>query len=155
MATDPAERPVPEIGICKRVTMLVGVDGSESSLRARAYAAGLARRSNAYLIMVYVRQIGALSTLSTGAGSALIEAAEDEIATELRRDTEAFQQISGLDVEFVERSGNPYHVLMTLATKRQADAIVVGASQQAGHRFVGSLAVHLVKNATCPITVVP
>jgi nucleotide-binding universal stress UspA family protein len=139
----------------KRVVMMVGVDGSESSLRARAYAAGLARRSGAHLIMVFVRQIGGLASIA--AGAAMIEQTEDEIAAELRNDIERYRQTqtSELEVEFVERSGNPYRVLMELATKRQVDAIFVGASQQAGHRLIGSLAVQLVKNATCPITVVP
>jgi nucleotide-binding universal stress UspA family protein len=142
--------PVPH----KRVVMLVGVDGSESSLRARAYAVGLARRSDALLVVIFVRQIGTL-TLGTAAAAAVIEQSEDEIAAELRSDVEAIRAITGIDVEFVERDGNPYRVLMEIAAKRLADAIIVGASQQAGHRFVGSLAVHLVKNATCPVTVVP
>ena len=142
--------PVPQ----KRVVMLVGVDGSESSLRARAYAVGLARRSNALLVVIFVRQMGTL-TLGTAAAAAVIEQTEDEISAELRQDVIAIREITGLDAEFIEREGNPYRVLMEIAGKRLADAIIVGASQQAGHRFVGSLAVHLVKNATCPITVVP
>jgi nucleotide-binding universal stress UspA family protein len=140
---------------CKRVVMLVGVDGSESSLRARAYAAGLARRANAQLIVIFVRQLGALTAMGTGAAAAVIQQTEDEIGTELRREVELYRDDSGLDVEFVEREGNPYRVLMEISAARKADAIVVGASQKAGHRFVGSLAVHLVRNATCPITVVP
>ena len=145
MAAEPAS--------CKRVVMLVGVDGSESSLRARAYAAGLARRSGAQLVVLFVRQIGALASLGTGA--AVIEQTEDEIAAELRSDCQIFRELAGIDVEFIERAGNPYRVLMEIAAKRQADAIIVGASQQTGHRLIGSLAVHLVRNATCPVTVVP
>ncbi|WP_411074874.1 universal stress protein [Streptomyces sp. cmx-4-7] len=36
-----------------------------------------------------------------------------------------------------------------------ADAVVVGASESAGHRFVGSVAVRLVKAGRRPVTVVP
>jgi nucleotide-binding universal stress UspA family protein len=135
--------------------MLVGVDGSESSLRARAYAVGLARRSGAQLIIVYVRQLGTLTAMGTGTAAAVIQQTEDEIGTELRHDLELIREAVDIDVEFVEREGNPYRVLMDLSAARKADAIVVGASQKAGHRFVGSLAVHLVRNATCPNTVVP
>ena len=44
---------------------------------------------------------------------------------------------------------------MKLADELRADAVVVGASTQAGHRFVGSLALHLVRTARWPVTVVP
>jgi nucleotide-binding universal stress UspA family protein len=42
-----------------------------------------------------------------------------------------------------------------VAEERKVDAIVVGASTQAGHRLVGSLATRLVRHATWPVTVVP
>jgi nucleotide-binding universal stress UspA family protein len=137
--------------------MLVGVDGSESSLRARAYAVGLARRSNAYLILLYARQAGALTSFATGVGTSAIAEAEDEIVAELRRDMSILREYPGphVEAELIETTGSPFHALVALATKRRADAIIVGASRQAGHRFVGSLAVQLVKNATCPVTVVP
>ena len=35
------------------------------------------------------------------------------------------------------------------------DAVIVGASAQSGHRFVGSLAVRLVRAGRWPVTVVP
>ncbi|CAM5274783.1 universal stress protein A [Streptomyces purpurascens] len=40
-------------------------------------------------------------------------------------------------------------------TNSKADAVVVGASEQAGHRIVGSVAVRLVKAGRWPVTVVP
>ena len=144
MAADPVA--------CKRVVVLVGVDGSQSSLRARAYAVGMARRSGAHLIVIFVRQVGALASLGAGAGMA--ELNEKELADQLRGECVHIAE-QGVDVEFIERAGNPYKALTEISIKRQADAIIVGASQQTGHRLVGSLAVHLVRNATCPVTVVP
>lgn len=70
--------------------ILAGVDGSESSLRAAAYAAGLARRQHALPALVYVQPV-----------------------------------------------------------------MPAGASEQAGHRFVGSVAIRLVKAGRRPVTVVP
>jgi nucleotide-binding universal stress UspA family protein len=137
--------------------MLVGVDGSESSLRARAYAVGLARRSNAYLVLLYARQAGALTSFASGVGTAAIVEAEDEIAAELRRDMAMLTEEPGphVDAELVECTGSPFHALVALSTSRRADAIIVGASRQAGHRFVGGLAGRVGENATCPVTVVP
>jgi nucleotide-binding universal stress UspA family protein len=42
-----------------------------------------------------------------------------------------------------------------VADEVRADAVIVGASTKAGHRFVGSLAVRLVKAGRWPVTVVP
>lgn len=41
------------------------------------------------------------------------------------------------------------------AEELTADAVVVGASEQAGHRIIGSVAVRLVKAGRWPVTVVP
>jgi nucleotide-binding universal stress UspA family protein len=44
---------------------------------------------------------------------------------------------------------------MRLAKELHPDAVVVGASMQAGHRIIGSLATHLVRSARWPVIVVP
>ncbi|NUR68190.1 MAG: universal stress protein, partial [Streptomyces sp.] len=51
--------------------------------------------------------------------------------------------------------GDPYGGLVKAADELKADAVVVGASEQAGHRIVGSVAVRLVKAGRWPVTVVP
>ena len=61
----------------------------------------------------------------------------------------------GVAVTFVRRQGNPYLELVRAAEEMRVDAIVVGASGKAGHRIVGSLAGHLVRDAKWPVTVVP
>jgi nucleotide-binding universal stress UspA family protein len=134
--------------------LLVGVDGSETSWRAGAYAAGLARRQHARLVVLYVRTLSA----ATGANPAVIgplRQAQEGVADEIRRliDTEGARL--GLDAELVERAGNPFTEIVKLAGEVQADAVIVGASMQAGHRFIGSLAIHLVRANRWPVTVVP
>lgn len=143
-----------------RPVIVVGVDGSETSTHAGAYAAGMARRLNGRLICVYVHSIGGLSATTPTVIPAMQEAQADVVA-EIRQIIAETQQaddragIPPLDIEVVEREGNPFKEIVAVATERLADAVVVGASMQAGHRLIGSLAVHLVRAARWPVTVVP
>jgi nucleotide-binding universal stress UspA family protein len=134
--------------------LLVGVDGSDTSLRAGAYAAGMARRQHARLVILYVRPFSVVPGIEAGAVTSMQEA-YDAVAAELRRNAEEQAPRLGIDVVVVERDGNPFTEIVRLAGEIQADAVIVGASTKAGHRFVGSLAVHLVRASRWPVTVVP
>ena len=134
--------------------LLAGVDGSDSSLRAGAYAAGMARRQHARLVCLYVRPFSAAAGIGAGAATSMQEA-YDSVAAELRQTAQEQGARLGIDIVFVERDGNPFSEIVRLADEIQADAVIVGASTKAGHRFVGSLAVHLVRAARWPVTVVP
>jgi nucleotide-binding universal stress UspA family protein len=57
--------------------------------------------------------------------------------------------------EFQTGRGDPYRGLVGLADKLKADAVVIGASQKAGHRILGSVGIRLVKAGRWPVTVVP
>jgi nucleotide-binding universal stress UspA family protein len=81
--------------------------------------------------------------------------AHDQIAAELRARFEEGVTDRGIAGTFVVAYGDPYHEIKRIADETRADAIVVGASKQAGHRFVGSLAVRLVRAGKWPVTVVP
>ena len=134
--------------------LLVGIDGSDTSLRAGAYAAGMARRQQARLVVLYVRPFSAAAGVGAGAATSMQEA-YDAVAAELRQTAEEQRARLGIDIVFVERDGNPFTEIVRLAGEIQADAVIVGASTKAGHRFVGSLAVHLVRASHWPVTVVP
>ena len=134
--------------------LLVAIDGSATSLRAQAYAAGLARRQGARLICLYVRPFTAVAGIGAAAVTSM-QAAHDEIVRELRETIESESARLGISAQFVERHGSPFTEIVRLADELQADAVIVGASTKAGHRFVGSLAVHLVRVSRWPVTVVP
>ncbi|MBT2460075.1 universal stress protein [Streptomyces sp. ISL-86] len=135
--------------------ILAGVDGSESSLRAAAYAAGLARRQNALLALVYVQPVmPAGASLGAPVAGTTEEIAQGLVA-EIRESAERLKGIFDVRWQFHTFRGDPYSGLVSAAEELTADAVVVGASEQAGHRIVGSVAVRLVKAGRWPVTVVP
>ncbi|MET8830658.1 universal stress protein [Streptomyces sp. NPDC004610] len=135
--------------------IVVGVDGSDSSLRAAAYAAGLARRQGALLAVVYVQpMIAAGAALGAPVADTTGEIAE-ELVAQIRDATERTRGIFDVRWEFHTFRGDAYSGLVRAADELTADAVVVGASERAGHRIVGSVAVRLVKAGRWPVTVVP
>lgn len=147
--------PVFEFGNDGPTVILVGIDGSDTSMRAGAYAAGLARRQRARLVGLFVHPVLGAAAAAAPAVIGAMRESSMAVAADLRRQALSEGAVLGVDVEFVEREGNPFTEIVRLADELRVDALVVGASTQAGHRFVGSLAIHLVKTARWPVTVVP
>jgi nucleotide-binding universal stress UspA family protein len=143
-----------ELGTDGPAKILVGVDGTDTSLRAGAYAAGMARRQGSRIIALYVAPTGGMAAGMAATAGALMQT-YDSIAQELRAQIDDACHRLGVHVTFVQRRGNPYLELVRVAEELRVDAIVVGASMQSGHRLVGSLAGRLVRDAKWPITVVP
>ncbi|MGI5157892.1 universal stress protein [Microbispora sp. CA-102843] len=145
-----------ELGTDGPRVILVGIDGSETSLRAAAYAWGLARRQGSHVVLVYVTNPGTISTMMPAASASVIEAGE-QVAADLRAQLEHFAQAAHSRVDYTFRTeyGDAAGVLAKIADEIRADAVVVGASTQAGHRFIGSVALRLVRAGRWPVTVVP
>jgi nucleotide-binding universal stress UspA family protein len=146
-----------ELGTDGPSVILVGADDSTTSQRAGWYALGLARRQGARLVAIFVAPVASLGT--SGPGGAALAVAKDEAfnatAAEMQERAERIAAEFGLSVTFVARRGEPFTEICRVADEVRADAIVVGASTKAGHRFVGSLAVRLVRAGRWPVTVVP
>jgi nucleotide-binding universal stress UspA family protein len=134
--------------------ILVGFDGSPTSWHAVAYAAGLARRQGSRLLVVHVVGLPAVAAWAPSAG-VMLEESLTEGAEELRDELEAQRGWHELDAEFRVERGDAFGALCRVADAERVDAVVVGASAQAGHRLVGSLAVRLVRAGRWPVTVVP
>ena len=142
-----------EIGRDGPSSILVCIDGSPTSLRAGAYAAGLARRQRSRLVVVYVASI-ALTAMTPQLTGAMREA-QDRFAERLRAEVESSAANVGIKAAFVTGHGDPYGEILRIAKEQRVDAVVVGASAQTGHRLIGSLAVRLVRAGKWPVTVVP
>jgi len=135
--------------------ILVGVDGSATSLRAAAYAAGLARRQRSRLVAVFVAESAPPMTGWVPSAGAVLRDAAEQLAGQLRREFELAAEQLGIEVEFRRANGDPVAEIARIADELPADAVLVGASEQAGHRVVGSVAVRLVRLGRWPVTVVP
>jgi nucleotide-binding universal stress UspA family protein len=143
-----------ELGTDGPGTILTAVDGSITSLRAGAYAAGLARRQHAHLLVVTVATTPAMAAMAPGALAVLSETAQD-LATDVQAQARQYLEDLSLTGELVRVAGDPYTEIVRLADERRVDGVVVGASAKAGHRIVGSLAGRLVRAGKWPVTVVP
>jgi nucleotide-binding universal stress UspA family protein len=147
-----------ELGTDGPGAIIVGVDGTPTSLRAAAYAAGLARRQHTKLIAVYARTSPTtLLTLADHSGLATnaVLQTQDELETQLRAELDRQSSIWGVDARLVVRRGDPFTLLTEVAKETRAEAVVVGSSAGVGHRITGSLAIRLVKYGRWPVTVVP
>jgi nucleotide-binding universal stress UspA family protein len=143
-----------ELGTDGPQVILVGVDDSVTSLRAAAYAAGMARRQSARFVAVYVRSASTMAALAP-MGAASVQQALDEATADLKQRMIEGARSIGLAAEFVIADGDPFGELVRVADELRADAVVVGASTQAGHRVIGSIAVRLVRAGRWPVIVVP
>ncbi|GGO88455.1 universal stress protein [Wenjunlia tyrosinilytica] len=144
-----------ELGTDGPKVLVVGIDGSDTSVRAAAYAVGLARRQNSRLVFLYVKSFGGTVGVSA-ASAAMIAGTHDELAQQFARNIREYMgELGKHDWEFRTVRGDVFTELARTADEVRADGVLVGASTQAGHRIAGSVAVRLVRAGRWPVTVVP
>lgn len=134
--------------------ILVGLDGSGSSLRALEWAISMSRCSGAEIIAVYV-----WAPSSHGVAGFNID------AKEARREARVMFEYTwcaplkqaNLPYRMIFTEGNAVPRLMALAVEEQADLIVVGSRGLGGFAelLVGSVTQQLVTHARVPVVVVP
>ncbi|WP_230394505.1 universal stress protein [Plantactinospora alkalitolerans] len=135
--------------------IMVGIDGSPTSMHAAAYACGMARRQRCRLVVVFVVSPASFVAAVSGVAAEAQENACQELAADLRTEIRLIADEFRVPTTFVTRRGDPYQELRQAADQVRADLVVVGVSAQAGHRFVGSIATRLVRLGRWPVAVVP
>jgi nucleotide-binding universal stress UspA family protein len=140
-------------------TMLVGVDGSESSRRAADFATMRAKAARARLVVAYVIEWSPYSFNTPEENAQRHKRREDEIArAEAHLDPLLGElRAAGIEIEGVVRHGHPAEVLSALAGEYGAAQIFIGrrgVSKIAAMLF-GSVAGSLVQVSPVPVTVVP
>jgi nucleotide-binding universal stress UspA family protein len=93
--------------------------------------------------------------MSPGPAAAAQEQLFDDVISDLRGQIQERAAEIGVPVTFAVRRGDAFVELRDAATEIHADMVVVGASEQAGHRLIGSVASRLVRAGRWPVTVVP
>ena len=134
-------------------TIVLGLDGSESSDHALEHATMLAKEQGSSVRVVHVIEIVA------GRGGGVLHLDEEEIKAKVARQTTGLVD-AGIDAELELHSamaGGPAHVIADIAERRNADLIITGTR---GHTaatgiLLGSVAHRLLHLAHCPLLVIP
>lgn len=139
--------------------ILVGLDGSDYSLRALDFAIDLAKKYQSELVLVHVvmRQIYAINPPEAGilAGTAIVRELETEGKTILAQGEEKVKA-QGLPVEARLRQGVPAEELLRAAADEKADLMVLGSRglSQVRAFLLGSVSDKVSHHAKCPTLIV-
>jgi nucleotide-binding universal stress UspA family protein len=135
-----------------------------ASLRCITLAAGLAKLSGAKIVLLHVTPPLAYSSMYTGS---LTVGLSQQVLAEVHKaahDTSmaalkvvADRYCPDFEYELVARPGVPLSVILGEAEARAVDLIVLAASgrSRVARFFVGSTADRIIREASCPVLVVP
>jgi len=128
--------------------ILIPTDYSEASFNALETAIVIAKRNNASLILLHIDDAGYLpeDTYTIKNASQIGHAIADNI-----------RQRHGIPTTVLFKEGFIGPTIVRLAFDIKPDLIVMGAYGASGHRdfFIGSNTYFTIKNASCPVLIVP
>ena len=139
-------------------TLLVPTDFSEESLKAVAYARALLNYFPGAVHLVYVHDIDfayAMPALMTSSPLISTEDVERHYRKDLEKLAKQFE-LPGSKPERHVRTGRAYREICEVASKVDADLIVIATHGRTGLRrlVLGSTAERVVRHAPCPVLVV-
>lgn len=139
--------------------IIVGVDGSDGSRAALAWAFAEAAQRKARIIALSVWQFPYLALGPSPIGGAIVPTDELQATSEASL-AEILADVGvpdGIDVTQVAKEGSASHTLLGMAESEGATLLVIGARGHGGFAglLLGSVASQCVNNAAVPTVVVP
>ena len=137
--------------------ILVPIDFSEVSKDALPYAASLAARFGAELILLHVTETAPIDyLLGRGLMNHLTVPMMKQAEANLARMAGRLDKTNGAHTSAIVRTGKPYEEICRAATSLGADMIILTTHGYTGLRHVvlGSTAERVVRHADCPVLVV-
>ena len=138
--------------------ILVATDFSECSQRAVEYAAEMAARFGATLVIahVYFPPVIAVPEAVIPLSTRDMQGYLDKMQAGLTAAADAAKRFGATQVETVLVQGEPWHEVVKTAHDRRCDLVVVGTHGRGAvaHFFLGSVAEKIVRKAECPVLVV-
>ncbi len=141
--------------------VVVGVDGSPSSIAALRWAARLAPSMNAQIQAIttwqYPTGAGAGIGMGGGVGMEMADAPEAVATTILDQAlSAAFAHTPPAGLQRATLQGNPAQVLLDVSTDFDALMLIVGSRGHGGFvgLLIGSTSAYCAEHATCPVLVV-
>ena len=139
--------------------VVVGVDGSERSVRAAQVAAGIARTHGARLHVVTVVRPpeGWWGVVGSPPPADALSASMADAQRTVLDETIAQIDATGIEVMSSEEIGDPATALADLCAEVDADVLVVGrrGAGMVERIILGSVADRLAHDAPCPLLIVP
>jgi nucleotide-binding universal stress UspA family protein len=140
------------------------IDYAPASLRSIRLAAGLASLSGGSIVLLHVTPPLAYSSMYTGT---LTVGLSQQMVAEVHKAAHATsiaalqvvaeRHCQGIEVELLARPGVPLAVILGEAESQKVNLIVLAASgrSRVARFFVGSTADRIIREAGCPVLVVP
>ncbi|MEE1621452.1 universal stress protein [Zafaria sp. Z1313] len=136
-------------------TVIVGVDGSETSFKAASRAATVAAGLGATLRVVTAHAKDNTEVVQIGSDTWILDDAEQAQKLAEKTAVKLREQVPGAQVEAVAVKGKPAEALVEEATRSSAQLIVVGNVGMKGlGRVLGSVASATALNAPCDVYIV-
>ena len=135
--------------------ILVGVDGSETALRAARRAAELAVKMDSELIVVTAHASDNTEVVSIGSDTWILDDAEQARKLAQRVANDVASAVPGVKITAAAGHGKPGDVLVSAAEENKASLLVVGNVGMKGlGRVLGSVASSVAHSAPCDVLVV-